>query len=160
MLRLPAFATEEEVKEVSSVKACLVLEGPESPELINQHESIDKDGIATFANLKFSVGSHQRVVQVYFEVTVTNARGESFTASSPYSEPFIVCTNIKQWVKAEGTVLKRVAFGDSTQVPWDNFVTAVRRQFDLAIASTRKLAAAHYAELRRRLSNRTSCDGC
>lgn len=67
------------------------------------------------------MGTHQRLTQVYFEAMVITTRGalrpcaqrlmrfypgEKFTAMSAPSEPFIVCTNIKQWVKSEGTILK------------------------------------------------------
>ena len=86
-------------------------------------ESLDKEHQATFLNLKFAVGTHQRLTQVYFEATVVTHKGtfcsllllpltadirvgDKFTVWSPSSEPFIVCTNIKQWVKSEGTILK------------------------------------------------------
>jgi len=54
---------------------------------------------------------------------------ESVTIESELSNPFIVITNECQWSEAEGTLIKKEAFGGHLEVPWPQFANTFHVHF-------------------------------
>jgi hypothetical protein len=77
---------------------------------------------------------------MYFEMTVEAEDGREMTLTSAPSEPFIICTNINQWVQSEKKLFKRVCFGEESQVSWVHFERELRQHFARALGTARTLS--------------------
>ena len=129
------------IKSRSTVKAYLVTDSPEKIELIGGEETFSDDGSTVFSKMQFSKGSHQHLVQCYFETQVATSDGRVGTLTTPSSEPFIICTNINQWIQSEKKIFKKICFGEGSQVGWSEFRKALENHFSRAIATSRGLSA-------------------
>lgn len=134
------------LKETGPVRAYLVSDSPERIELDGATVRFDASNTATFTQLRFNKGSHQHLSHLYFECQVVATDGRIVTLSSPPSDPFIVCTNISQWLGSEKKILKRVCFGDESHVRFEpTFRTHLQAHFSRAVCSDRELSSSDIA---------------
>jgi len=97
----------------SRKKTVKSMEGDEEP-LVNS--------VALFNKLKFLVGTGLRPVQLRFRVSVqtiepeTGKLGQKRVIESCLSESFIAMTNTKQWVEAEGLLIRSQLFSPNESI--------------------------------------------
>src|SRR5262249_17496068 len=131
--------TEVGISRSGPVTAFLSTDSPEKINLLSGNEFVDETGAATFSKMMFDKGSHQHMVTVYFEMQVMTTDGREITLATPSSEPFIICTNINQWIQSENKIFKKVCFGEDSVVSWGQFEYYLVKHFTKAVATTRDL---------------------
>lgn len=77
---------------------------------------------------KFLVGTRKNAVNLRFSVAV-RSDDAVHTIESDLSNPFIVITNECQWAEAEGTLIKKEAFGGHLEIPWARFANVFHMHF-------------------------------
>jgi len=66
---------------------------------------------------KFLVGTRKNAVNILFSLRVRNAGSDvDHAIESELSNPFVVITNECQWAEAEGTLIKKEAFGTHVRI--------------------------------------------
>jgi len=100
-----------------------------------------KDAKVVF-ELKFGSGIALGLNQIYFELIAVTKHGVHVTITSDFSDPFIIRTNISQYIRAEGMLLSKVAFQDKAKTLWHpHLSSALREQFYLTMGGTRRLSS-------------------
>jgi len=119
---------------VSKVKASIVCESNiwkgkvakksmnDDTKLIEVHQSIVQ------LQPKFLTGTRKNTVNLRFSVAV-RSQEVVHTVESDLSNPFIVITNECQWAEAEGTLIKKEAFGGRLEIPWARFANVFHMHF-------------------------------
>ncbi len=124
---LPACAVGP-VSVFSSVRA-LTLE--------NEPQSLDDQRRARF-ELRFGKSGCITPCSVFFEVELVLGTGERRTLTSALSEPFILRTNISQFMKAERLLLQQLAFkSESCPVEWSHLSKLLSRHIFASTGNVR-----------------------
>lgn len=107
--------------------------------------------LATFDNLRLTIGTHNQPAHLVFETHYTDASGTQQVLVSPPSEPFIVCTHSTQLVSAAITLLRSATFLSHSALSWPAFGAIVRSHFASAALLTRLLSDTDLDYLHERL---------
>lgn len=91
----------------------------------------------TRLKLRMANGSRMLPVTLKAAIEVACGRGAVVVLESQPSDPFIVITNENQYEGSNGVLLRTIAFGPHTEIPWTRLANELQRHFLLA---TKQLA--------------------
>jgi hypothetical protein len=112
-----------------------------SVHLLNDSASLDEEGRAHFSLMFDKGGLSFQIHRVYFKINITPPGGPagSESISTDFSQPFIIRTNISQFVKADRILILQVAFQDRHEVSLSSFSASLAEHFRLATGGKRPL---------------------
>jgi len=87
-------------------------------------EKITKEGIASFKNMVFTVGTGCKAVQIKFQ-----SKSQKRLLDSEPSEAFVVMTNTKQWAEAQGILFKKEMFKTKQEIPSQYFCNLIQNMY-------------------------------
>ena len=102
----------------------------------NFEEPLDEFGSAKFYEMRFPVGSRQKVVHLQFSLKVSYVLPSSPTGllsetvlKSEVTNPFIVMTNENQWICSEGLLFKKYLFSSHDEISWPKFANFLQERY-------------------------------
>eukprot|EP01129_Flabellula_baltica_P009600 TRINITY_DN3946_c0_g1_i1.p1 TRINITY_DN3946_c0_g1~~TRINITY_DN3946_c0_g1_i1.p1 ORF type:complete len:652 (-),score=115.19 TRINITY_DN3946_c0_g1_i1:61-2016(-) len=101
----------------------------------NDEEYINKSTmVASFKNMKFTVGSSLKTVQMKFRVNVEVTDGSKNCETMPLetsipTDHFIIITHTKQWAESQGILLKRDMFQGLLEITSAKFCNVLQRYY-------------------------------
>ena len=89
-------------------------------------------GNATRLKLKMTNGTRMLPTTLKAAIEVSCGRGTVVVLESQPSDPFIVITNENQYEGSNGVLLRNIAFGVHSEIPWTRLANELQRHFLLA----------------------------
>ncbi|KAH3762635.1 transcriptional repressor [Pelomyxa schiedti] len=123
----------DQLKAISDIKVTPILET--TPQKVPTHRMISVESgttdetrrLFTFT-LKMTAGTRKTPAFLKFTGKADYVGG-SVGLESQLSKPFVVITNECQYEESDGTLLKKVAFGQSMEIPWPLFANHLQLHF-------------------------------